>query len=99
MWLPIHRRPSVTEQSVEGPGASRRPTQEDEAAPPARAGLVPRPDRFLRRGVRRSRVVADGTSYPDCHQTCTVRRYAWPGLTRPPPSQTSQRSSRSRPRR
>src|SRR3979490_2252323 len=35
--VPIHRRPSVTEQSVEGPGTSRRPTQEDEALPPALA--------------------------------------------------------------
>jgi hypothetical protein len=41
----IHRRPSVTEQSVEGPGTSRRPTQEDEALSPAvrRRISTPRP--------------------------------------------------------
>jgi large subunit ribosomal protein L10 len=57
--LPIHRRPSVTEQSVEGPGTTRRPTQEDEATSPARAGVSQRPGRFLRRGVRRSSVITD----------------------------------------
>jgi hypothetical protein len=61
-WLPIHRRPSVTEQSVEGPGTSRRPTQEDEALPPARAGVFQRPGRFLRWGVRHSSVITDDTS-------------------------------------
>jgi len=42
-WLSIHRRPSVTEKSVEGPGASRRPPQEDEALTPAHAGVVHAP--------------------------------------------------------
>ena len=37
---PFHRRPSVTEKSVEGPGLPGRPTQEDEAAVYQRAPTV-----------------------------------------------------------
>jgi hypothetical protein len=36
----FHQRPSVTEKSVEGPGLSRRPTQEDEAAVNQRAPTI-----------------------------------------------------------
>ena len=36
----FHRRPSVTEKSVEGPGLSRRPAQEDEAVVHQRAPTV-----------------------------------------------------------
>lgn len=37
---PFHRRPSVTEKSVEGPGLPRRPTQEDEAVVYQRAPTI-----------------------------------------------------------
>ena len=36
----FHQRPSVTEKSVEGPGLSRRPTQEDEAVVYQRAPTI-----------------------------------------------------------
>jgi hypothetical protein len=39
----FHRRPSVTEQSVEGPDLSGRPTQEDEARPLRVSGFLSRP--------------------------------------------------------
>ncbi|EFG76322.1 hypothetical protein HMPREF0591_3764 [Mycobacterium parascrofulaceum ATCC BAA-614] len=75
---------------------SRRPTQEDEAATPVRAGVLHAPaascaGAFVVSGV--PSVIADDTS-----QGFHTRRYAWPGLTKPPPSPTSPSSSGKRPR-
>ena len=63
----FHRRPSVTEKSVEGPGLSRRPTQEDEVVAFLRAPTI------LRRGVRHF-------SAPSCRSAVNTRTHPRGGM-------------------